>query len=526
MTQPKFQVMRPLTSEEYSDLEAGILARGGVLVPVMIDEADEVIDGHNRKEICERHGLDFPITVCPPGLSDQEKRDLARALNVQRRQLSQAEKREAVADQLRETPERSDRAIGKALGVDHKTVGAVRREVEAGGEIPQVTESRGADGKTYPRPPPAPPSDDPPPAEEPVARGEKEILAAAKEIRGRNRATRRAARLEKASYRAQAPALDGLPKRYGVVCPDPPWPYEVAPDAEDYGAAEAKYPPMTEEEICALPVDKIAAPDAVCALWCTGTVVADGMAERVLRAWGFTPVTTIPWDKHPDSGGKCQGTGYWLQQDAEYVLIGKRGDIPPPPEGWRIRSPIREEAHPDHSRKPDQLYEDLALAYPELDWLEMFSRRPRLGWTVWGNETSILFPEEGDRERAVRVAQGRRLEARKGTLYQQVEVLALESAAELVEREDDEAPLTPTELVDRLCEALSERPAITPELLAQAEKVLAAEAIPGRVFAQLAVRCQELHSRVLHLLVAHRSSVCDGCSYRDEWAEEARAGQA
>ena len=44
---------------------------------------------------------------------------------------------------------KSDREIAKHLGVDHKTIGKYRAEMQTGGEIPQVTDRTGGDGKTY-----------------------------------------------------------------------------------------------------------------------------------------------------------------------------------------------------------------------------------------------------------------------------------------------------------------------------------------------------------------------------------------
>jgi hypothetical protein len=68
-----------------------------------------------------------------------------------RQQASPKSTAQPGAFQLRETPERSDRQIAAALGVDHKTVGAVRTDMHATGEIPQLTHTEGADGKTRPR---------------------------------------------------------------------------------------------------------------------------------------------------------------------------------------------------------------------------------------------------------------------------------------------------------------------------------------------------------------------------------------
>ena len=61
---------------------------------------------------------------------------MARALNLARRQLTTEQKEELIADQLQETPGRSNRWIGKQLGVDHKTVVRVRVERKAVGKFP------------------------------------------------------------------------------------------------------------------------------------------------------------------------------------------------------------------------------------------------------------------------------------------------------------------------------------------------------------------------------------------------------
>jgi hypothetical protein len=58
------------------------------------------------------------------------------SLNVKRRQLTNEQKRETLEKLLKADPEKSNRQIAVAAGVDHKTVGAVRLEAEGRGEIP------------------------------------------------------------------------------------------------------------------------------------------------------------------------------------------------------------------------------------------------------------------------------------------------------------------------------------------------------------------------------------------------------
>lgn len=51
---------------------------------------------------------------------------------------------------LKAQPERSDRAIAKTIGSDHKTVAAKREGLQRGGEIPHYQQRIGSDGKAQP----------------------------------------------------------------------------------------------------------------------------------------------------------------------------------------------------------------------------------------------------------------------------------------------------------------------------------------------------------------------------------------
>lgn len=126
-----YQLLPDLTREEYEALKADI-AEHGVLVPVELDEHGSILDGHHRMQACRELGLPEPPTVVRAGLTDAEKYEHALRLNLQRRHLTQTQKRALIRAELDRDPDRSDRTIGKLVGADHKTVGAVRR-----GEIPQ-----------------------------------------------------------------------------------------------------------------------------------------------------------------------------------------------------------------------------------------------------------------------------------------------------------------------------------------------------------------------------------------------------
>jgi N6-adenosine-specific RNA methylase IME4 len=173
--------------------------------------------------------------------------------------------------------------------------------------------------------------------------------------------------------------------RYGVIIADPPWDYS---NSACEGAAEKIYPTMTLGQLLALPVPQLTADDCVLLMWATWPKL-DEACLPLLRGWGFQYVTGFPWVKVTDVSrnlwGMWQikvpyGVGFWARGTTEIVLIGKRGSPKPPPNGFiGLLSP-----NLYHSRKPESLY-DYAESMPG-PYLEMFARRNRPGWDVWGNE--------------------------------------------------------------------------------------------------------------------------------------------
>lgn len=149
-----YQVMPALSEDDYASLKADIGLRG-VLVPVEYDEHGNILDGHHRVQICGELGITEWPRFVRSGLTEEEKRQHARQLNLARRHLDRAQKRELIVAQLKETPEKSNRQIAAALGVNHETVQAVRTEGEGRGEIRHVSERKDTLGRHQPSHKPA-----------------------------------------------------------------------------------------------------------------------------------------------------------------------------------------------------------------------------------------------------------------------------------------------------------------------------------------------------------------------------------
>lgn len=133
-TSVKYQVMPPLSPDEYQELHDDIAHRG-VVEPIHVDESGVVIDGHHRKRIADELGIECPKIV-HDDLSDAGKRSLAFTLNLKRRHLNREQRRALIAESLRSDPQLSNREHARRTGADHKTVQSIREQSEESGEIP------------------------------------------------------------------------------------------------------------------------------------------------------------------------------------------------------------------------------------------------------------------------------------------------------------------------------------------------------------------------------------------------------
>jgi len=175
--------------------------------------------------------------------------------------------------------------------------------------------------------------------------------------------------------------LDGLVGLSGFRCivADPPWPVRQPPREWKTGTANAPLPyrTMTVDEIKAMPVASIAAKSAHIYVWTVNRFVRD--TYDVLASWGFTPAMLLTWCKTPMG----IGPGRQYASTTEFVLFGWRGPQEREPE--RIERNWWNWPRGRHSEKPEA-FQDIVERVSPGPRIELFARRLRLGWTVWGNE--------------------------------------------------------------------------------------------------------------------------------------------
>jgi N6-adenosine-specific RNA methylase IME4/ParB-like chromosome segregation protein Spo0J len=367
-----------IEGEEFSEFVADIMANG-VREPVVLYEG-MILDGRNRYRASQIAGVDCPLQT----YSGNDPVGFVVSLNLRRRHLNEGQRAWVAAklanlsdgqraSQICEGAVTREQAA-KLLNVSERSVDNARVVRDRGAPELQDKVARGAVAPSTAADVARLPQEK---QRDIVARGEKEILQAAKQIRAEKAVERRTERIERIEEisKGNAPLL--TPRRYPIIYADPPWRYENPPIGATSRAIENHYPTMTLEEICALPVADIAAEDALLYLWATAPKLAE--CFQVVTAWGFQYRTNLVWVKDKI------GMGYHARNQHELLLVCRRGEMPPPEAGTQSSSVIFAD-RTEHSAKPVAFYELIERLYAGIGKIELFSRSPREGWAAWGNQ--------------------------------------------------------------------------------------------------------------------------------------------
>jgi N6-adenosine-specific RNA methylase IME4 len=177
--------------------------------------------------------------------------------------------------------------------------------------------------------------------------------------------------------------FDGLSGNYATIVADPPWHYAYATPPNPglaghigvpYVAQPLPYSSMPLDDIKALSVADVAAPDARLFMWTTNRYLRQSWS--VVESWGFEATgRVLVWCKKP------MGT---LNVTTEFIIMAKRGRPPRMP--WTPTTWYDwKRPHHQHSRKPDA-FMDLVESWCPGPYVELFARSARPGWDAWGDE--------------------------------------------------------------------------------------------------------------------------------------------
>lgn len=182
--------------------------------------------------------------------------------------------------------------------------------------------------------------------------------------------------------------------KYKTILADPPWDIKFGEDNHrerrrstgspkgTWSRPKMNYETMSLKDISALRVSEMAEPNAHLYIWTINKYIEQTYA--VARAWGFKPICLLTWAKTP----RGMGLGGTFVQTTEHILFCRRGmNIAKErcnTSWWNWTRP-ENITGPMHSRKPELAQGMIEIVSPG-PYLEMFARRPRAGWDVWGDE--------------------------------------------------------------------------------------------------------------------------------------------
>jgi hypothetical protein len=267
---------------EFDELVADIKANGLSEAIVVFD--DKILDGRNRYRACVAAAVQHRIM--PYRGADPLAFVISK--NVHRRHLNESQRAIVAAKLAQLRPGDNQHSEGLPIGrssellnVGERSVARAREVLGSGADVLKQAVERGAVSVSAAAAVATLPKEE---QTKIVARGEREILLAAKKINNRRAEERYAARIVRIAQTNAGNTALPSGRRYPVIYADPLWDYRLYSETSGSSRAAADhYPTMRLDEICELPVTELATDNAILFLWTTAPHLRESF--QVLDAW-------------------------------------------------------------------------------------------------------------------------------------------------------------------------------------------------------------------------------------------------
>lgn len=168
-------------------------------------------------------------------------------------------------------------------------------------------------------------------------------------------------------------------KKYQIIVVDPPWPIKKITTKQRHNQVKMDYEVMSLDEIRQFSIENLADEKSYCFLWTTQKYLFQ--TKDILEGWGFHHLLTMGWKKEY---GRSSGMAlYGFRWNLEFILVGTKGKFPALPKQKLIKASFSA-VNQGHSIKPDEFYN--AIEHLGQNRIDLFARKKRNGWDVWGNE--------------------------------------------------------------------------------------------------------------------------------------------
>jgi len=160
-------------------------------------------------------------------------------------------------------------------------------------------------------------------------------------------------------------------KTFSTIYADPPWAYD---NQGTRAATSRHYLSLSPDKIAQLPINQLTNEKAHLHLWTTNAFLFE--CPKIIEAWGFEYKGAFIWVKPQ------MGIGNYWRVSHEFLLLGIKGSLTFQDKKQKSWLELR---RGKHSQKPEEIADIIEKVSPG-PYLELFGRRERKNWTVWGNQ--------------------------------------------------------------------------------------------------------------------------------------------